>query len=122
MISAAAERAPPEAAGGVFLSFDAIETLNGVEERVKRMRADAAAEAKQNAANARKKGEQLVAEAIANADREVKEQLRLADEKARTAARALADNNENRKAALRARADARMDSASAFVVERIVNG
>ena len=104
------------------MSFEAIETLNGVEERVKRMRAEAAAEAKQNAVNARKKGEQIVAEAIANADKEVREQLHLADEKAKAAARALAENNENRKAALRARADSRMDSASAFVVERIVNG
>ena len=104
------------------MSFEAIETLNEVEERVKRMRADAAAEAKQNAANARKKGEQLVAEAIANADREVREQLNHADEKAKDAAQKLAENNENRKAVMRARAEARMDSASAFVVERIVNG
>jgi len=104
------------------LSFEAIETLNGVEEKVRRLRAEAAAEAKQNAVNARKKGEQLVAEAIAKAEGEVREQLRLTDEKARAAARAKAENNENRKAALRARAEARMDSASAFVVERIVNG
>ena len=104
------------------MSFEAIETLNEVEEKVKRMRADAAAAAKQEALNTRKKGEQLVAEAIANADKEVKEQMRQAEDKATNNARALAETNENRKAVLRARAEARMDSASAFVVERIVNG
>lgn len=44
------------------------------------------------------------------------------DEKAKQDAVALASDTENRKAAMRARADARMDKAAALIVERVVNG
>ena len=44
------------------------------------------------------------------------------DEKAKEDALELASDTENRKAAMRARADARMDKAAALIVERVVNG
>ena len=44
------------------------------------------------------------------------------DEKAKEDARQLASDTENRKAAMRARADARLEKAAALIVERVVNG
>ena len=43
-------------------------------------------------------------------------------EKAKQDAIELASDTENRKAAMRARADARMEKAAALIVERVVNG
>ena len=43
-------------------------------------------------------------------------------EKAKEGARQLASDTENRKAAMRARADARLEKAAALIVERVVNG
>ncbi|MFR3291050.1 MAG: hypothetical protein ACLTSG_12870 [Lachnospiraceae bacterium] len=42
--------------------------------------------------------------------------------KAKEDARQLASDTENRKAAMRARADARLEKAAALIVERVVNG
>ena len=53
---------------------------------------------------------------------EVKELRSKSDEKAKADAMALASDTENKKAAMRARADARMDKAAALIVERVVNG
>ena len=44
------------------------------------------------------------------------------DEKAKEDALELASDTENRKAAMRARADARLEKAAALIVERVVNG
>lgn len=56
------------------------------------------------------------------AESEVRELRAKSDEKAKQDAVALASDTENRKAAMRARADARMDKAAALIVERVVNG
>ena len=104
------------------MSLEAMETLAAAEETVRRMLADAAAEAKQRLSDARSEGEQMVADAQKRADDELAELGRQADAKAKADVLELAGNNENRKAALRARAEARTDKAAAFIVERIVNG
>ena len=104
------------------MSFEAMETLAAAEETVRRMLADAAADAKQKLADARSQGEQMVADALKKADDELAELTRQADAKAKEDVLELAGSNENRKAALRARAEARADKAAAFIVERIVNG
>ena len=44
------------------------------------------------------------------------------EEKAAADAAELARSTENKKAAMRARAESRMDGAAALIVERIVNG
>ena len=99
-----------------------METLAAAEETVRRMLADAAAASKQSIANARNEGEQILADALKSAESELAERNRQADAKAKADVLELAGNNENRKAALRARAEARADKAAAFIVERIVNG
>ena len=104
------------------MSFEAMDTLAAAEEQVRQMLADAGAEAKQSLARAREEGEQMIADALRKADSELTELGKQADEKVKSDVLALADNNENRKAAMRAHAEARADAAAAFVVERIVNG
>lgn len=103
------------------VSFEAMETLAAAEETVRRMLADASAEAKQRIADARSAGERTVADALKNAENELADLNRQADAKAKADVLELASSNENRKAALQARADARADQAAAFIVERIVN-
>ena len=104
------------------MPFEAIEALEKTETTVRNMLSEAASAAKQRLALAREEGERSVEEAIQSADRALAELGRSADEKAKADARALADNNANRKAAMLAKAEARAEKAAAFVVERIVNG
>ncbi len=103
------------------MSLEAMETLAAAEENVRRMRADAAAKAKQSIADAREKGEQLIADAIKKSTEEIAELARQSDEKAKAEALELAGSNENRKAVLRAKAEAKADQAVSLIVERIVN-
>ena len=104
------------------MSREAMETLAASEERVRRMRADAAAAAKQSIADARENGERLIAEAIQRSAEEISVLAKQADEKAKADALDLAGNNENRKAVMRAKAESKADQAVALIVERIVNG
>ena len=84
------------------MSFEAITAINEAEEKARQMKADALAGAKAAA--------------------EVRELRAKSDEKAKQDAIELASDTENRKAAMRARADARMEKAAALIVERVVNG
>ncbi len=103
------------------MSREAMETLAASEELVRRMRADAAAAAKQSIADARESGEKLIAEAIKRSAEEIDALARQSDEKAKAEAMELAGNNENRKAVLRAKAESRAEQAVSLIVERIVN-
>ena len=103
------------------MSREAMETLAASEEQVRRMRADAAAAAKQSIADARENGERLIAEAVRKAAEEVGELGRQADEKAKAEAMELAGSNENRKAVMRAKAESKAQQAVDLIVERIVN-
>lgn len=104
------------------MSLEAMETLAAAEDLVQQLRYDAAAQAKQALAEAQTKGEQLISDAVRKAETELEELNRQTDEKAKAEAAALADSNENRKAVLFARAEARADKAAAFLVERIGGG
>ena len=103
------------------MSREAMETLAASEELVRRMRADAAAAAKQSVADARADGEKRIAEAIRKSAEEIGALARQSDEKAKAEAMDLAGSNENRKAVLRAKAESRADQAVELIVERIVN-
>ena len=93
------------------MSREAMETLAAAEEQVRRMRADAAAAAKQSIADARESGEKLIAEAIKRSAEEIDALARQSDEKAKAEAMELAGNNENRKAVMRAKAESRAQQA-----------
>ena len=103
------------------MSLEAMETLAAAEENVRRMRADAAAAAKQRIADAREAGEQLIADAVKKSAEEIAELARQSDEKAKADALELAGTNENRKAVMRAKAETRAAQAVDLIVERIVN-
>ncbi len=103
------------------MSLAPLETLAGSEELVRKMRADAAAAAKQRIAEARENGEKLIAEAVRKSAEEINELARQSDEKAKADAVALAGSNENRKAVMRAKAESKAEQAVSLIVERIVN-
>lgn len=103
------------------MSHEAIAAITGTEEKVRQMKADALAEAKRSVAQAQSLGEEAIASAIRKADAEIAELMKKAEEKATADASELAQSNENRKAAMRARADVRLDKAAELIVERIVN-
>ena len=86
------------------------------------MKAEALAAAKAAEAAAVEEGKLTMEAARKKAESEVRELRAKSDEKAKQDAVALASDTENRKAAMRARADARMDKAAALIVERVVNG
>ena len=99
---------------------ESIVSISETEERVRRMKAEAAAAAKRSLAEARAKGEQLVADSIREAEAELADMGRAADEAAIESARELAKSGEAKKTSMRERAEKRMDEAVALIVERIV--
>ncbi len=101
---------------------ESIVSISETEERVRRMKAEAAAAAKKRVADARAQGEAMVAEAIRKAEAEIADMGRDAEEEAVASARSLAQSGETKKAVMLARAEKRMDEAVALIVERIVKG
>lgn len=104
------------------MPFEAMEDLMATEEQVRKMRADAAAAAKQSIADARASGEKSVLDAARRAEDEIAQLRRKSEDDAKAKARDMADSNENRKAVMLNRAQANADKAAQFIVERIVNG
>ena len=103
------------------MSFEAIYNISQAESEGKAAVAAAEAKAKGLIAEAEAAGKASVQEAIARADRELEMLYARAGEKNSSDAGALARELEDRKAALLAKAQARLDSAASLVVERIVN-
>ena len=109
-------------AGGVSISFEAITAIEQAEAQARQLKAEALAAAKAAEAAAVEEGKLAMEAARKKAESEVKELRAKSDDKAKQDAVALASDTENKKAAMRARADARMDKAAALIVERVVNG
>ena len=103
------------------MSLEAIVSITTVEDKVRQQKADAVAEGKRAAAKAQAEGEALVAAAVKRADAEMAELMKKAEDKAKADASELAQNYENKKAAMRMKADSRLDKAAELIVERIVN-
>jgi len=104
------------------MSLDALASISRAEENARQIRNNAAAEAKKQLRQAELAGQEAVQAARDKAEAELTELRRKADEKAKADAVQLAENTENKKAALRARAESRLDQAAMLIVERIVNG
>ena len=107
--------------GGVPMSFEAINSIAQAEAQAKSAVAGAEARAKQLAADAESAGKLAVEAAVQKADAELSELSRQVNDKARGQAGELSKKLENQKAALRAKAEGKLDAAAAIVVERIVN-
>lgn len=104
------------------MSFEAITMINQAEENAKKGRAQALADAKAAEAAAVADGKAAVEAAVARARQEVHDKQVQMDAAAVAAAEALAKETENKKAAMRACAEGRLDKAASLIVERIVNG
>ncbi|MBE7017462.1 MAG: hypothetical protein E7420_04820 [Ruminococcaceae bacterium] len=102
--------------------IESIVSISETEEKARRMKAEAAQDAKKRIADERVKGETMVAEAAKKADAEIAEMSKAAEEQAVASAKDLAGSSETKKAVMRARAEKRMDEAVALIVERIVKG
>ena len=92
------------------MSFEAVSNIAQAEAQAKVTVAEAESRAKQMLADADTAGKLAIDAACAKAEEELKELSRQVSEKARA-----------QKAALRARAEGRLEQAAALVVERIVN-
>ena len=99
---------------------EAIKTIAEAEEKAKRIRQEAAASAKQAVEDATLAGETKVRDAVQQAETECADMMRKAEEKAAKEAGDLASNTENKKAALRVRAESSMSRAVKLITERIV--
>ena len=104
------------------MSLEAITTISEAEESARRLKAEAIAAAKAAEAAAAAEGKAAIEAAARKAASELAELRAKSDEKAREDARQLASDTENKNAAMRARADARLGKAAALIVERVVNG
>ena len=102
------------------MSFEAINSVVQAENEAKAAVAAAEAKARQMVSDAQTAGKAAVEAAGDKADSALAELRRKADEEAMSKAADLSRDVENRKAALRARAEARLDRAASLVVERIV--
>ncbi len=104
------------------MSLEALDTIALAEEKARQIRAAADTEANKILREAEDAVTVMVAAAEGKADGEIRELMHKADEKAKEDAEALASNTRNRQAAMKARADQRMEQAARKIVERIVNG
>lgn len=103
------------------MALEEIKTIKDAEQDAKQMIAEASAESKRTVANARVAGKAAVDAAVKKAEDELVVLVKKADEKATADAGELAVNTENKKAAMQARAEKRLEEAAALIVERIVN-
>ncbi|MBR4953890.1 MAG: hypothetical protein IKZ30_05165 [Oscillospiraceae bacterium] len=103
------------------MSLEAISSITVVEDNIRQMKADAAAKAKRDIAAAEKNGQDAVAAAVKKAEDEISELVRKAETKATADASELNQSTENKKAAMRVKAESEMNKAAALIVERIVN-
>lgn len=102
------------------MSLDAIKNIIDSEESAKKFKEEAISAAKKAVADAEKAGQELVSAAVSRAKAESAELIKKAEGTAEDKASQMAANNENKKAAMRARAQSRLDDAADFIIERIV--
>lgn len=103
------------------MSLEAIKTITEAEEAARRLKTEAAADAKRMVGEARAAGQAALDAAEKKANEELRELKAKADEKATADAKELAASTENKKAAMQVKAEARLDKAAQLIVERIVN-
>lgn len=104
------------------MSFEAIESITAAELGAKKCIADAQAKAKQMLAEAEAAGKESIRSAKQKAELEIVELKRRSEAVADADVSGLRAENENKMAALKAKAEGRLEKAAALVAERIVNG
>ena len=102
------------------MSFDAIASIAQAEDAARVAVSYAEAQGRQMIADAEAAGKASIEAALQKADNELAQLRQRTEEKSQSDAEKLSGTVANRKAALRAAAEARLDAAAALVVERIV--
>lgn len=103
------------------LHLDAIKSIITAEEEARLTILLAQRAADQAVEEASKTGKGSVESTLSRAESEIAHLRRYADQKAAAQAVELASTTANRQAALRARAERRLDAAAQLIVERILN-
>ena len=104
-----------------MIPIDAIKSISAAEEDARQAKAAAVLSARAAVEAAEKAGKEAVASSVDRAETEIARLKRAADQQAADKAIELASTTANRQAALRARAEGRLEKAAQFIVERIVN-
>ena len=101
--------------------MEEIRTITQAEETARQAKTEALAAARRAGAEALAEGKALLAGAGGRAARELAVLEQDNDARIRAEQAHIFENSENRKAGLRARAEARLDRAAALITERILN-
>jgi V/A-type H+-transporting ATPase subunit G/H len=104
------------------MSLEAIKSISEAEERAKKARQEAQQNARKAIDDAHKAGNDSVEATIERAESEVAALKRAADAKAAESAKELLSTTANKRAAIKARAEGRLDAAAGIIIERIVGG
>lgn len=103
------------------MSFEAIQKVAETEQATRAKKAEAAVEAKRIVGEAERAGQQLVAQARAKADEQVKAMLADAEARAAERSRQILADNDAACAALKQKAQDRLDQAADLIVGRVGN-
>jgi V/A-type H+-transporting ATPase subunit G/H len=104
------------------MSLEAIKSISQAEEQAKKARLEARQKADKAIDDAQKAGNDTVKATVSRAESEVAVLKKTYDAKAAENAKDLVSATANKRAAIRARAEGRLDKAAGVVVERIVGG
>jgi V/A-type H+-transporting ATPase subunit G/H len=104
------------------MSLEAIKSISEAEERAGKARLEARQRAERAVDEARKAGNRTVETTIERAESEVAALKRAADAKAAQSAKELVSKTFNKRAAIKSRAESRLDAAAGIIIERIVGG
>ena len=104
------------------MSLDAIKAVTAAEEKARRDKADAQQKSKALIAAAKADGKVMTDNSRAKAEAEVEALMKNAESRALTYAEELRDNTLNKCAAMRAKAETRLDSAAALIARKVVEG
>jgi V/A-type H+-transporting ATPase subunit G/H len=103
------------------MSLETIKLISQTEQTAKELKASAQLESAKMIQSANETGSAAIESAVKRASDEVRQLLSAADEKAKKMTEDLFSENLSRQAAMRAKAEARLDDAARLVVERIVS-
>lgn len=103
------------------MCLEALKSVKTAEEEARLTIAIAQRNAAQMIEEASQAGKESVASTLSRAESEISHLRHYADKKAAEQAMELASTTANRQAALRARAERRLDAAAQLIVERILN-
>ena len=104
------------------MPHEMMKSILAAEEAARQSKLEAQQNAEKMIDDSEHAGQASVVAAVEQAQREIAQLIRAADIKATEDAENLSSNTANRQAAMRIRAESRLNEAAMFIVERIVKG